>query len=531
MNAMEYTRADIERVEPIVGMEVHVELATRSKMFSRAPNPARGGQDACPTEGEVLPNSLTDPVVLALPGALPVMNRTAVEMAMLVGLALGCKIAPVSRWDRKSYFYPDLPKAYQISQYDLPLCFDGVMEVPELDARGGFDLSGPRTKIGIIRAHLEEDAGKLLHEEAGSGTGGSLVDLNRAGTPVLEIVTRPDFVSAAQCVAFGKLLRMVCRWLGVTEGVMQRGHMRFEPNINCRLHLRDGRVVTTPIVEVKNLNSFRALGEVVAYELREQPQRWLADGRETGPGTKSTRGWDADRSITVMQREKEDAHDYRYFPDPDLPVVVVDEAWREGVRARVGELPLARMDRLCAEAGVTAAEAAALVEERGTAELYDQMAEILVAAGHRRASVARHAANLLLQVGMRLANARGVLVEALGFTPAQGAAIVQLRHAGEINAGAMEELLDACCTNAAADVRTVAAARGLLLMRDDAQLARWCDEVIAEQAAVAAEVRGGNLKAVGRLIGGVVGKAGQTGESVDAKMVRAMLLQKLHPDS
>ncbi|VAX40400.1 Aspartyl-tRNA(Asn) amidotransferase subunit B @ Glutamyl-tRNA(Gln) amidotransferase subunit B [hydrothermal vent metagenome] len=179
MSETVYTQADIERVEPIVGMEVHVELATRSKMFSRAPNPARGGRDARPTGSgsgsgsgggdEVLPNSLTDPVVLALPGALPVMNRAAVEMAMLVGLALGCEIAEVSRWDRKSYFYPDLPKAYQISQYDLPLCFDGVFEVPGLDARGGFDLSGPRTRIGIIRAHLEEDAGKLLHEEAGGG--------------------------------------------------------------------------------------------------------------------------------------------------------------------------------------------------------------------------------------------------------------------------------------------------------------------------------------------------------------------------
>ncbi len=539
MSEVVYTRADIERVEPIVGMEVHVELGTRSKMFSRAPNPAygwrdthttgeeeHGGRDARPTgdEGEVVPNSLVDPVVLALPGALPLMNRAAVEMSMLVGLALGCEIAPVSRWDRKSYFYPDLPKAYQISQYDLPLCFDGVVEVPGLDARGGFDLSGPRTRVGIIRAHLEEDAGKLLHE---GGGGDSLVDLNRAGTPLLEIVTQPDFTSAGQCVAFAKLLRMVCRSLGVTEGVMQRGHMRFEPNVNCRMHLRDGRVVTTPIVEVKNLNSFRALGEVVEYELREQPGRWLADGREMGAGAKSTRGWDVDRGVTVMQREKEDAHDYRYFPDPDLPVVYVDAGWRERVREGVGELPLARMDRYVDKAGVTAAEAAALVEECGTAELYDRMVDELVAEGRSRGAVARRAANLLLQAGMRLANERGVSVDALGFTAAQGAAIVRLREEGEISANAMDELLGLCCDDTAGDVRALAARRGLLLTRDDEQLMRWCDAVIAEQEAVAAEVRGGNLKAVGRLIGAVVGKAGEAGGTVDAKAVRAVLLERL----
>ncbi len=364
MTESSYTAGDIERVEPIIGMEVHVELATRSKMFTRAPSPAFAG---CSRAEEAAPNTLIDAVVLALPGALPVMNRAAVEMSMRVGLALSCQIASVSRWDRKSYFYADLPKAYQLSQYDLPLCFDGAVDVPAIDDRGVFDLSGARTRIGIIRAHLEEDAGKLLHELPGGGRlDGSIVDLNRAGTPLLEIVTQPDFTSAEQCVAFGKLLRMMCRFLGVTEGVMQRGHMRFEPNINCRVHLRGGGVVTTPIVEIKNLNSFRALGEAVAYELREQPRRWLEDGRVMGPGAKSTRGWDAERGVSVLQREKEDAHDYRYFPDPDLPPVFVDGAWLEGVRAGVGEALLSRMDRYAAEAGVGGAEATALAEERGT---------------------------------------------------------------------------------------------------------------------------------------------------------------------
>lgn len=522
MSAPPYTQADIERVELIVGMEVHVELATRSKMFTRAPSPAAVG---CAGAEEPAPNTLIDPVVLALPGSLPVMNRAAVEMSMRVGLALGCQIAPVSRWDRKSYFYPDLPKAYQISQYDLPLCFDGVVEVPAMDARGVFDLSGPRTRVGIIRAHLEEDAGKLLHELPGGGRcEGSLVDLNRAGTPLLEIVTQPDFTSAAQCVAFAKLLRMVCRFLGVTEGVMQRGHMRFEPNINCRVCLRDGQTVTTPIVEIKNLNSFRALGDAVEFELAEQPRRWLADGREMGLGAKSTRGWDAERGRTVLQREKEDAHDYRYFPDPDLPPVFVDGAWVERVGAGVGELPLARMDRYVGEAGVGSAEATALAEERETALLYDRVVDGLVLEGCDRGAVARQAANLLLQAGLRRANERGVAVSELGFTADQAMAIVRLREDGLISSGAMDELLGLCCLDAGADVRALAAEHGLLLVRDAGQLGVWCDEVIAEHAEAAQSVRDGKMQAVGRLIGAVMAKSGG---SADAKAVRAALLEKL----
>lgn len=522
MGVTGYTAADIERVELTVGMEIHVELATRSKMFTRAPSPACAG---CAAMEEPPPNSLVDPVVLALPGALPVMNKAAVEMSIRVGLALGCQIAPVSRWDRKSYFYPDLPKAYQISQYDLPLCFDGMVETPAIDDRGVFDLAGPRTRVGIIRAHLEEDAGKLLHEAPGGGPiEGSIVDLNRAGTPLLEIVTQPDFTSAAQCVAFAKLLRMLCRSLGVTEGVMQRGHMRFEPNINCRVHLRDGHMVTTPIVEIKNLNSFRALGDAVGYEFREQPRRWLEDGLEMGPGAKSTRGWDAERGVTVLQREKEDSHDYRYFPDPDLPPVRVGEAWVEGVRSGLPELPLARMDRYVAEAGVTGAEAAALAEERETHLLYDQMVDALVVDGCDRGAVARQAANLILQAGLKRANERGVPVSELGFSAAQGAAIVRLREEGEIGAAAMDELLGLCCDDPAADVRALARERGLLLVRDAGQLSSWCDEVIAEQAAVAERVRGGNMPAVGRLIGAVMAKSGG---SADAKAVRAALLEKL----
>jgi len=514
-----YTGADIERVEPIIGMEIHVELATRTKMFTRAPSPAH------PAYADAEPNTLIDPVVLALPGALPVMNCAAVEMAVMVGLALGCEIAEVSRWDRKSYFYPDLPKAYQISQYDLPLCFDGSVELPGVDSQGRFDAAKPTRTIGILRAHLEEDAGKLLHEAPGGGQiAGSIVDLNRAGTPLLEIVTQPDFRSAEECVAFAKLLRSTCRFLGVSEGVMQKGHIRFEPNINCRVVFRDARVVTTPIVEVKNLNSFRALGDAVEYELRSQPGRWLEDGREMGPGAKTTRGWDAERGATTVQREKEDAHDYRYFPDPDLVPVRVDRQWLARVRESLPELPLARMRRYVENGELSSHEAAALVEEREVSLLFDSIADTLVAEGRQRAAVSRLTANLILQSGQKRANERAVAVTALGFKAEQAAAIVRLRDDGAISAGAMDELLGLCCENPYADPAQLAEERGLMVVRDEGQLEAWCDEAIVENPSIAEQVRAGKVQAAGRLIGAVMQKSGG---SADAKRVRELLMARL----
>jgi aspartyl-tRNA(Asn)/glutamyl-tRNA(Gln) amidotransferase subunit B len=314
----------------MVGLEIHVELSTRTKMFTSAPNVAHRDYDAA------APNTLLSPIVVGLPGTLPVINKRAVEMSMLVGLALGCEISRFTKWDRKSYYYPDLPKNYQISQYDKPLCEGGALEVPRSDEPGA-----PMKTIRIIRAHLEEDAGKLLHEWPGGGKiDYSIVDLNRAGTPLLEIVTEPDFDSADQAVAFGQMLRHICRHLGVSEGVMQKGHMRFEPNINVIIE-KDGEEYRTPIVEIKNLNSFKALHGSITYEHQRQVEEFLDTGRVMRMGAKSTRGWDDGRMITFLQREKEDAHDYRYFPDPDLVPVVVDDDWLDCVRSQMSELPRA----------------------------------------------------------------------------------------------------------------------------------------------------------------------------------------------
>ncbi len=520
----------IRSVKLKVGMEVHVELATRSKMFCRAPNPAHPEFDGA------APNTLIDPVVLALPGALPVMNKAAVELAMMVGMALGCTVAQRTKWDRKSYFYPDLPKSYQISQYDLPLCFDGVVDVPAIDEKGSILPDVEPKRIGIIRAHLEEDAGKLLHEApGGAAIDFSIVDLNRAGTPLLEIVTQPDFDTADQVVSFARLLRNICRFLGATEGVMQKGHMRFEPNINTILILDDGRTVATPIVEIKNLNSFKSLRGAIEYEHAEQPRRWEKDQREMGRGAKRTMGWDDARGVTVLQREKEDAHDYRYFPDPDLVPVVVSEKWREEVRGRIPELPLARQKRYVEQSGLSAKEAAALVDERDLCFFYELCIGQMIKLGFDIPRAGKSAANYILQNGAKRANERGVPVHELGILPTEIAQIARLKEDGKIGSNAADELFGALCESRPPpvpglgarppeDVEALARQRGLLIVRDDAALDRWCDEVIAKNEKVAADVRGGKVAAVGRMVGEVMKLAGG---SADAKAVRESLLKKL----
>lgn len=509
------TAEDIVSIGLIIGLEVHVELATRSKMFSASPNPAHADHQDAP------PNALTDPVVLALPGALPVVNERAVELAMLVGLALGCAIPPVSVWARKSYFYPDLPKGYQISQHEMPLCVGGRVDLPSINADGTIDPTTSGRTIRILRAHLEEDAGKLSHE--GTGTG-SLVDLNRAGTPLLEIVTEPDFRSADEVVVFARLLRMTCRHLGVTAGVMQRGHMRFEPNINLELRLKSGRRVRTPIVEIKNLNSFRAVRGAIEFERQEQPGRWIASGLEQSPGAKTTRGWDDARLRTTLQREKEDAHDYRYFPDPDLPPVEIARSWVERVRAGLCELPGARMTRYARTWGLASKDIMALIEERRDAELFDHAVDALVARGVDRADAGRPIAMVLLQKLTRLANEAGVALHELAITVEQIAGVVSMRHNDRIGSNASDELIELIVTagDSALDPQTLATERGLLIVRDAGQLDAWCREVIAQNESIVAQIRAGKPQAIGRLIGAVMQRSGG---SADARAVRERLIE------
>ena len=487
-------------------------------MFTRVPNIAH------PDNYNAEPNSLIDPMVAALPGALPVMNKRAVEMSIMVGLALNCQIAPSdahSKWDRKNYFYPDLPKGYQISQYDLPLCFDGAVEI---------DTEEGAKKIGIIRAHLEEDTGKLGHElPGGFHYEGSLVDLNRAGTPLLEIVTAPDLESADEAVTFGKELRNICRFLGVTEGIMQRGHMRFEPNVNVIIDTQDGHEFATPIVEIKNLNSFKSLKGAIEYEFKRQVEQWQADGIAHRPGLKSTRGWDDIRSVTVLQREKEEAHDYRYFPDPDLVPVVVSEAWREEIAARVPELPMQRRKRYQDEYGLPEKDALALTDDADVCFFYESCIEAVHALMHSQVPTnhaGKECAKWLLNAGAKRANERNVEIHQLGISPAQIAQIIHLRDQDTIGSTAADELFGLLCEpqyrNAVA--LEVATARGLVQVKDEAQLGAWVDDAITAQPQAAADFAAGKDAAAGRLVGHIMKiSKGQA----DAKAIAAKLREKL----
>src|SRR3984957_8075723 len=346
----------VQSYKILIGLEIHVQLATASKMFTGARN-GFGGE----------PNAQGDAVVLGLPGGLPVMNKKAVESAIKVGLALGCQIAKKTKWDRKSYYYPDLPKNYQISQYDMPLCFEGHFDLVRKD--------GSIEPVRIRRAHLEEDAGKLLHDAPGGyAIDYSIVDLNRAGTPLLEVVTEPDLHSPADVAQFGQELQKLVQFLGVSEGQMQMGHMRFEPNINVHITDQNGQVFKTAITEIKNLNSFSVVERATAYEVQRQIRQW----EETGSlGRKSTYGWDEPSGTTFLQREKEEANDYRYFPDPDLPPVEVDDAWLGELKSQIGELPAARRKRYATLLGGDAkADQAAGAEPRRAASLMEALRDM-----------------------------------------------------------------------------------------------------------------------------------------------------------
>ncbi|MEE9371373.1 MAG: Asp-tRNA(Asn)/Glu-tRNA(Gln) amidotransferase subunit GatB, partial [Sedimentisphaerales bacterium] len=395
----------------IVGLEIHVHLCTKTKMFCGCA--LSFGEEA---------NSRVCPVCLGMPGVLPVMNKQALEYAIMVAMALNCEIAEFTKWDRKSYYYPDLPKNYQISQYDLPLSADGFIEIP---------LEQGRTKrVEIIRAHLEEDAGKNLHSEANF----SQVDLNRAGTPLLEIVTEPDMNSASEVRALAVELQRIVRYLGVSEADMQKGHMRFEPNINLII-TKNGAEYKTPIAEIKNLNSFRALERSVEYEVQRQLDEFAETGKTIETGNKTTRGWDDDREVTVLQREKEEAPDYRYFPEPDLVPVKLTREWLAEIRGCLCEMPIKKQMRYVTEYKLSDYDAGVLTGERSTAEFFEQA----VAAGGEPKRVC----NLLTQSGLKIANERGCSMDELGITPQGVTDLAGMVAAGTVSASSSAPIFEA----------------------------------------------------------------------------------------
>lgn len=357
----------------VIGLEVHVQLLTKTKLFC-----------GCKNQFGLPPNTATCPVCLGLPGSLPVMNRKAFELALRAALALNCQIAGFTKWDRKNYYYPDLPKNYQVSQYDLPFSHDGWLEINTAkDAKKDYV---PK-KVGIIRAHLEEDAGKNLHDESGKG-GDTLVDLNRTGTPLLEIVSHPDMNSATEAIAYLEEIRLMLREIGVSDCEMQEGSLRCDANVNIHIpligkeHAEGHRAYdATQLVEIKNLNSFRAVGKAIEYEAKRHYEEYQKDkdGKfRFGKMLKTTAGWDDARGMTVVQRHKEEAADYRYFPEPDLVPVVVSEAEIAAARTAMGELPQAQRRRLASEYGLTAYDAQVLTAKgRPTVAYFEAVAKAL----------------------------------------------------------------------------------------------------------------------------------------------------------
>ncbi len=483
----------VESCKILVGMEIHVQLSTKSKMFTGAAN-GFGGE----------PNSQVDEQVLGLPGVLPVMNKKAVEYAIRVGLALNCKIAKHTKWDRKSYYYPDLPKNYQISQYDLPLCYEGTFELLKKD--------GSKREIRIRRAHLEEDAGKLMHEAPGGyAIDHSIVDLNRAGTPLLEIVTEPDFSAADEVAQFGQELQKLVQFLGVSDGQMQLGQMRFEPNINLHITDGEGKVHKTAITEIKNLNSFSVLERATNYEAQRQLNEWLETGNL---GRKSTYGWDESTGQTFLQRTKEEANDYRYFPDPDLVPVQVDDAWLTQIKSQVGELPAARRQRYIDALGLPPTDAAILAGDRATGDFY----EAAIAAGGE----AKRISNLLLSHGRRIANVKDKPLNAIGISPTRFADIAKLLEANKIAASTAGVLLDKLAEQDA-EPEALAGQLGLMQVSDTSAIDAAIDAMIASNPKSLADYKAGKQSAMGSLIGMVM----KSGKGLNPKMVSERLKERL----
>ncbi|MBW8002772.1 MAG: Asp-tRNA(Asn)/Glu-tRNA(Gln) amidotransferase subunit GatB [Planctomycetes bacterium] len=486
----------------IIGLEIHVQLCTKTKMFC-----------GCALEFAAEPNSRVCPVCLGMPGVLPVMNKKAFEYSVLAALALNCEIASFTKWDRKSYYYPDLPKNYQISQYDLPFSEKGFIEIP-LE-------SGESKRIRITRAHLEEDAGKNLHT-AGNF---SQVDLNRAGTPLLEIVTEPDMNSADEVKALAVELQRIVRYLGVSEADMQKGHMRFEPNINLII-TKDGTEYKTPIAEVKNLNSFRALERSIEYEAQRQLDEFLDTGKVMQMGNKSTRGWDDANQMTVLQREKEEAHDYRYFPDPDLLPVEMNDAWLDEIKSRLCELPLQKQIRYVTDYKLSDYDAHVLTAERSTAEFFEQAVSATIEQAFIFGGDPKKICNIITQAGLKLAHEQNCTLSELGFTPENVARLARMVEDGYVNASAANTILEEM-TKTDKDPQTIAKDMNLIQKSDAGELEAIVDQVLADNPKAVEDVKSGGKKAKkaqGFLLGQVIQKSkGQA----NPKIVSQILTKKL----
>ncbi len=456
------------KYEPIIGIELHAELMTNSKMFC-------GCQVVDSVEAE--PNTAVCPVCLGMPGMLPVINQKAVEFALRVALALNCTIQPHNIFARKNYFYPDLPKAYQISQYELPIGTHGWIDVALED--------GTQKRIGIRRVHMEEDTGKLTHLPDGDG---SLVDYNRSGVPLLEIVTEPDIQSGEEARVYGLKIRQILRYLGVNSGDMEKGVLRVEPNISLR---PVGSTAFGKRTELKNLNSFKALADGTAFEIARQVEILTAGGEVV----QETRGWHDAKRITFSQRSKEEAEDYRYFPEPDLPPLHISVEWIAQVQASLPELPDAKVARYQADYGLSAYDAQVLTEERAVAEWF----ETAVQAHTDPKTVANWVINNLFA----LMNDHKQAIEAIRVTPAGLGELLALVDQGIINSSTAKEVL-AEMFSSGQDAAAIVQRQGLAQISDEAAIKDIIQQIMAENPEQVAAYRTGKTRLMGWFVGQVM---------------------------
>lgn len=451
--------------ETVIGVEVHAQLRTNSKMFC-----------GCGTTFGLSANSQTCPVCLGLPGSLPVINRTAVDMAIRAGLALNCTIATNNRFARKNYFYPDLPKGYQISQYESPICQHGWIEI-----RGG---SGTK-QIRIRRAHLEEDAGKNIHE---TGTSGSHVDLNRAGTPLLEIVTEPDMCSADEVVAYLRALREILMYLEVCDGNMEKGSFRCEPNLSLR---PSGQEEFGTKVELKNINSFKYVKDAVEYEIKRQT-KILNEG---GTIRQETRLWNIERGETAVMRSKEEAHDYRYFPDPDLVPLKLDDEWIEGFRADLPELPAVRTKRFMSDYGLPEYDATILTASKGMADYFEVCA--------KQFNQPKTVSNWVMGELTRELNNSRTDISVSPVTSERLVSLLQMVDKGTISLKVAREIFPDLYSSGKTPEQIVQE-RGLTQVSDEGALAKLIEEVLNKNPAQVAQFKEGKQQVLGFLVGQVM---------------------------
>lgn len=488
--------SDLRRAEyePIIGLEVHAQLLTKSKAFC-----------GCPTTFGDAPNTNVCPICLGMPGTLPVLNRNLVEFILRLGVATGCTIAPRSVFARKNYFYPDLPKGYQISQYEEPICTDGYVEI-DVDA-------GARKRIRLKRIHMEEDAGKLLHD-VGSDT---LVDLNRCGVPLIEIVTEPDIRSPHEAYLVLGAIRQLVMYLGICDGNMEEGSLRCDANVSVRPR---GAAEFGVKTEIKNLNSLRFVERALEYEVSRQI-RLLESGVDV---VQETMLWDAERGVTYSMRSKEEAHDYRYFPDPDLVPVLVDEEWKERVRAALPELPSMRRDRFVHTLGLPRYDADVLTAEKSVADYFEETLSALARlGGGTDRDAAKHVSNWVMTDVLRVMSEKKIGLEEFPIRPERLAAMIFLIRRGTISGTIAKDVFEEMLTNPN-DPKTIVAEKGWEQITDTAAIEKAVDDVLAQYQQQVAKYLRGNEKLFGFFVGETMKK--MKGKASPA-LVNAILKQKL----